>query len=132
MPRARSPFNPKIAKPRQKTLARQLRTALAAAPMDMQVITEALEIQPEEVVVILRRLRGSRRGRLHSAIRFGHVCWWWDPEPIKPEKGAKSAKTAGASKKTDRRRRKAPAGQPAPDPPAAADDAPAEDELWAH
>ena len=58
--------------------------------MDMQRMTEVLDVQPEEVVVILRRLRArKRRGRLRSTIRFGHVAWWWEPAPEKPEKAKK-------------------------------------------
>jgi hypothetical protein len=79
----RSPFDPKIPKPRRKALAKRLRAALAAEPMDMQRISDALAIEPEETVVVLRRLRARRGGRLRSAVRFGHVCWWWEPTPKK-------------------------------------------------
>ena len=100
---ARSPFNPKIPKVRQKALAKQLRTALAETAMDMQRMTEALAIPPEEVVVVLRRLRRRRRrGHLRSAIRFGHVCWWWEPEPEQPDEGETAGKKGGKKRRKKR------------------------------
>ncbi|CAA9267986.1 MAG: hypothetical protein AVDCRST_MAG77-3761 [uncultured Chloroflexi bacterium] len=80
-----SPFAAKIPKSRQKDLAKRLRRALSAGPMDMQRMTDVLEIEPEEVVTVLRRLRSRRRGRLHTGIRFGHVCWWWEPARARTE-----------------------------------------------
>jgi hypothetical protein len=95
----RSPFDPKIPKSRRKALAKRLRAALAAEPMDMQRISDALAIEPEETVVVLRRLRSRRGGRLHSTIRFGHVCWWWEP---KPKKARDTAEKDGKKRRKNR------------------------------
>jgi hypothetical protein len=45
----------------------------------MAGVVATLEVDPEAIVVGLRELR-TRRGRVHSGIRFGHVVWWWEPE----------------------------------------------------
>src|SRR5438105_1813966 len=77
-PSRRRAAAPKLDKRTRKALARRLRALLARGPIDMSGIAATLEVEPEAIVVGLRTLR-TRRGRVHSGIRFGHVVWWWEP-----------------------------------------------------
>lgn len=89
----RSPLEPVLSKQERKTLATRLRAAIASTPMDMRQMADVLEVEPEAVVVALRELRASKRGTLRSAIRLGHVAWWWEVAPAaagkKPKKKRK-------------------------------------------
>jgi hypothetical protein len=54
-----------------------MRHVLRAAPLNIRQMADALEVEPEAVVVGLRELRSSKRGRLRSSVILGHVAWQW-------------------------------------------------------
>jgi hypothetical protein len=92
-------------KPMQKAgraLAGRLEPLLLAGPMGMREITTTLEVDPEVVVVALRKLRRRDDGRLRSGISLGHVCWWWEPATRPGRDGAAlPAESAGSAAKTE-------------------------------
>jgi hypothetical protein len=100
---ARRPLEPPIGKDERKALARRVRELLLAAPRSVGQVGEALEIEPEVVVIALRELRAQKQGRLRSTITLGHVSWWWEP----PAEVAK----APAQGKKDQKRKKGKAGK---------------------
>ena len=91
---------PKVKKERRKGLAKELRSKLAERAQGIGELAEALEIEPEEVVVVLRELRGKKKGRLVSGIQRGQTVWRWEetPEPEKPSKPIKPPKAKPPSK----------------------------------
>ena len=72
------PYEPKLAKQERKSLAKHVRAILLSNPLNLGEIADALDIEPEVVVIALRELRTRKRGRLRSTIRLGHVSWWWE------------------------------------------------------
>ena len=90
---------PKVKKERRKELAKALRGRLAERAQGIGELAEALEIEPEEVVVVLRELRGKKKGRLASALQRGQTVWRWEETPKidkvekNPEKSAKAKKS---------------------------------------
>ncbi|MGI8422871.1 MAG: hypothetical protein ACR2NO_01915 [Chloroflexota bacterium] len=52
-------------------------------------LAEALDVDPEVVVVALRELRARKRGALRTTIQMGQTVWWWE----EAEKAAKMDKT---------------------------------------
>ena len=94
---------PKVKKERRKELAKALRGRLAERAQGIGELAEALEIEPEEVVVVLRELRGKKRGRLASALQQGQTVWRWEETPKaagapKTERPAKAEKPGRAKK----------------------------------
>ena len=89
---------PKVGKERRKELAKALRRRLSERAYDFGEMAEALEIEPEEVVVVMRELRGRKRGTLVSALHRGHTVWRWEetPKAEKPKKDKKPKKKASA------------------------------------
>ena len=88
---------PKVKKDRRKELARELRARLSTGTHGIGELAEALAIEPEEVVVVMRELRGRKRGRLVSGLQRGQTVWRWEEAP-KPEKPAKVEKDAKPKK----------------------------------
>ena len=88
---------PKVKKERRKELAKALRGRLAEQAFGIGELAEALEIEPEEVVVVMRELRGKKRGQLVSALQRGQTVWRWEETP-KPEKPSKAEKASKAKK----------------------------------
>ena len=68
---------PKVKKERRRELARALRGRLSGGALGIGELAEALEIEPEEVVVVMRELRGKKSGTLTSTIRQGQTVWSW-------------------------------------------------------
>ena len=99
----RRPPEPPIGKDERKALARRVRELLLAAPRSVGQIGEALEIEPEVVVIALRELRAQKQGRLRSTITLGHVSWWWEA-PAEPA-------AVPAQGKKDQKRKKGKAGK---------------------
>ena len=89
---------PKVGKGRRKELARVLRQRLSERAYDVGEMADALEIAPEEVVVVMRELRGKKRGRLVTGLSRGHTVWRWEetPKVAKETKVAKAKKTKKA------------------------------------
>ena len=79
---------PKVKKDRRKELAKAIRVRLAGGALGIGELAEALEIEPEEVVVVMRELRGKKSGTLTSAIGRGQTVWSWEEAP----KSVRSAK----------------------------------------
>lgn len=101
----RGPFNQKIAKDERKVLASRLRDVLRATPMHVGAMADALDVEPEVVVIALRELRTRKRGTLRSTIRLGHVHWWWEP-PAVPEPKPAPGEAAAAPAKPKKGRKK--------------------------
>ena len=78
---------PKVKKDRRKELAKAMRQRLSGRASSVGEIADALEIEPEEVVVVMRELRGKKRGTLTSGIHLGQTVWTWEERPSKPKKG---------------------------------------------
>jgi hypothetical protein len=81
-----------VGKGRRKELAKTARATLAERALGIGEVAEALGIEPEEVVVVMRELRGRRRGKLVSSLHGGHTVWRWEEvpksaRPAKPKKG---------------------------------------------
>jgi hypothetical protein len=100
-----APF-PKLPKERRKPLAKALRERLSGAPLGIGELAEALEAEPEEVVVAMRELRGKKRGRLLSSLHRGRTVWRWEelPKAEKPGKPAKPTKAAKSTKVASKRK----------------------------
>jgi hypothetical protein len=69
---------PKVGKSRRRELAKVLRLRLSERAHDVGEMAEALEIEPEEVVAVIRELRGRKRGKLVTALFRGHTVWRWE------------------------------------------------------
>ena len=81
-----------MGKGRRKELAKVMRERLAEKQLGVGELAEVLAIEPEEVVVVMRELRGKKRGKLVSGLHRGHTVWRWE-ETQKSEKAAKPKKT---------------------------------------
>ncbi|HET7771417.1 MAG TPA: hypothetical protein VFN74_21780 [Chloroflexota bacterium] len=82
---------PKVGKGRRKELAKEMRERLAERQLGVGELADVLEIEPEEVVVVMRELRGKKRGKLVSGLHRGHTVWRWEEtpkteKPVKPKK----------------------------------------------
>ena len=89
---------PKVKKDRRKELAKALRVRLSERALGIGELAEALGIQPEEVVVVMRELRGKKSGTLTSAIRQGQTVWSWQ-ESAKVAKKVEKVEKAAKPKK---------------------------------
>lgn len=83
---------PKVKKDRRKELAKAIRVRLGGGALGIGELAEALEIEPEEVVVVMRELRGKKSGTLMSAIRRGQTVWSWEeaPKSVRTARGKKA------------------------------------------
>ena len=88
---------PKVGKGRRKELAKEMRARLAEGALGVGELAEVLEIEPEEVVVVMRELRGKKRGRLVSGLHLGHTVWRWEETAKTPKEKGKKAKKAASS-----------------------------------
>jgi hypothetical protein len=85
---------PKVKKERRKELAKALRARLSERAHGIGEAAEALDVEPEEVVVVMRELRGKKSGRLVSALQRGQTVWRWEEtsKPAKVEEAVKPVK----------------------------------------
>ncbi|HEX2035356.1 MAG TPA: hypothetical protein VHS99_14350 [Chloroflexota bacterium] len=96
------PFDLDLHPELRRRLARRLRHLLTAGPLDAGEMAAELQLEPELIVLLLRDLRANPRGRLHTTVRRGHVCWWWQDTKTK-ESAKDDGRDSGAKKKGKRR-----------------------------
>jgi hypothetical protein len=77
-PMPSGPFDVDLDPALRLALTRRLRDLLEESPLDVGAMAARLGVEPELVVVALRELRVNPEGRVRSAIRLGHVSWWWE------------------------------------------------------
>ncbi|HEX2186168.1 MAG TPA: hypothetical protein VHN78_11760 [Chloroflexota bacterium] len=96
------PFDLDLHPELRRRLARRLRHLLTAGPLDAGEMAAELQLEPELIVLLLRDLRANPRGRLHTTVRHGHVCWWWQDTKSK-DSSKDDGREPGAKKKGKRR-----------------------------
>jgi hypothetical protein len=96
------PFDLDLDPELRRHLARRLRYLLTEGPLDAGEMAAKLQLEPELIVLLLRDLRANSRGRLHTTVRRGHVCWWWQDTKSK-DSSKDDGREPGAKKKGKRR-----------------------------